>query len=51
MVVSESAPAKLGSHQASADYAGDLISNSEVDQELQDVIMDPSVGFAGKLIK
>ena len=46
MVVSESAPAKLGSPPA-----GDLISNSEVDQELQDVIMDPSVGFAGKLIK
>ena len=48
MVVSESAPAKLGSPQALAD-AGDLVSNSELDQELQDVIMDPSVEFAGKM--
>ena len=50
MVVSESAPAKLGSPLESAD-GGDLISHSEIDQELQVVIMDPSVELLGKLIK
>ena len=50
MVVSESVPAKLGSPLESAD-GGDLISHSEIDQELQVVIMDPSVEFVGKLIR
>ena len=50
VVVSESAPAKLGSPLESAD-GGDLISHSEIDQELQVVIMDPSVELVGKLIK
>ena len=50
MLFSESVPAKLGSPLESAD-GGDLISHSEIDQELQVVIMDPSVEFVGKLIK